>query len=278
MARVRGERSVGPRHILSLNWRHPAQSDWCRVVMTIDQWGSPSASTVRSESRPIWYRRETDGLRALAKPNSIRGDGHCRAAHEKIASDLANAIGFPVPPVVLWDRGQESLFCLSAAAFDAALPLSEFIQQGMVPEDLREALVPYIEWSRAFHWWISDQDRKAAHIMVNLEPRHGDASFAFIDHAFSMSKAWEEEPAADLTLEAMASADGTPYLSGLRRDPSAYKSAAEAIAALSEEQIKNTVLRVPPAFLSDSRKALMVRRLLQRRDALTTTARTAIGH
>lgn len=43
-----------------------------------------------------------DGLKAVAKPSVAHNDGVPRAAHEKIAADLAHHVGVPVPSVVLW--------------------------------------------------------------------------------------------------------------------------------------------------------------------------------
>src|SRR5690242_14723948 len=77
--------------------------EWFALVLTPDVW-TDKGPVGEGESASINVENQ-GGLRGIAKPGQPKVDGVRRAAHEKIAFDLAHMLELPIPPVVLWDRG-----------------------------------------------------------------------------------------------------------------------------------------------------------------------------
>jgi hypothetical protein len=74
--------------------------------MTSGSIEDPSAKVNRNRSA---LSTRLTGTMGVAKPGRpVASDMTCRAAHEKIAFDLAHRLDLPIPPVVLWgkDLGQ----------------------------------------------------------------------------------------------------------------------------------------------------------------------------
>jgi hypothetical protein len=98
---------------------------WVRMVDTRVAW-TPTGKTWGSESKPFMVSGA--GVLGIAKPGEVKGDGIARAAHEKIASDLAYHLDLPIPPVVLWRRlpcpaGAHPCCSISAIAYAQPLDL-----------------------------------------------------------------------------------------------------------------------------------------------------------
>src|SRR5262249_52271844 len=138
-----------------------------------------------SESTPFVAER-ADGLRGLAKPGSKKSDGIARAAHEKIASDLAYHLELPVPPVTLWDRGEgshaERYVAISAWAFPTVFSWDEATSRPRGGRGDGPGKWP-------FETWIGATDRKSDHALVS-KTTDGSLQLAFIDYAYSLSYVW----------------------------------------------------------------------------------------
>lgn len=140
---------------------------WAAEACTKDKWRvlGPFGAT---ESSPFRVSRDDDGLEGLAKPGVKKSDAIARAAHEKIASDLAYHLGLPVPPVILWDRGEdcesERYVSVSAWAFSPALSWQEV--QGQLTHAHKSQAAPIVSAVLAFETWISAEDRKSDHVLA----------------------------------------------------------------------------------------------------------------
>lgn len=88
-------------------------NDWHNRVLSDHQWSPESAPGSAGGIQQGYFVRSGD-IRAFAKPSQppspLLGPTYTDnpvAAHEKIAADLAFKLGLPIPPALLWDRGQQ---------------------------------------------------------------------------------------------------------------------------------------------------------------------------
>src|SRR5439155_20439222 len=120
---------------------------------------------------------------------------HCRAAHEKLAYDLAYVAALPVGAVVLWSDDMPAQYkrgrSISSWSFPNAMKWSEADRMGLISQGSKLGAGPIISMMRAFHTWIGDTDRKGDHILLDLDSPANDLRLAFIDHGHSMSLTWK---------------------------------------------------------------------------------------
>jgi hypothetical protein len=151
---------------------------WFDLVETDEEW-IDRGKIDEGESQAIRIESAvTPNLFAAAKPGE--GAGHtdtCRAAHEKLAFDLAHVLELPIPPVVLWPKDAPGKFprgrAISAWAYRQSLKWNEAQAQGIISEDLKNSAGPLVSAMRVFHTWISDTDRKSEHTQVNVDSEEG---------------------------------------------------------------------------------------------------------
>ena len=224
---------------------------WHEQIVTTDKWET-LGKWGTTEAAPFRVSRSADGLVGLAKPGVKKADGVPRAAHEKIASDLAYHLGLPVPPVVLWNRGEiadaERYVCISAWAFGQSLTWSEAKLTDAEMHDAAQAV-------SAFDAWISAQDRKDDHLLVNGEKTEERIQIASIDYAYSMSYGWKTS----------ADPDGQPRgFMPVDRHADAVRDIAEKIGSSDKAIIKEVVERIPNEYLSEERCRIIVGNLVRR--------------
>jgi hypothetical protein len=98
-------------------------AEWASHLEATDQW-TLGANVGRGEAGSFHITSDK-GYRAVCKP-AFAGDGTPRAAHELIASDLAQLLGLPVPPVCLWlNPATNERYAISAWAFEQAFTWDE---------------------------------------------------------------------------------------------------------------------------------------------------------
>ncbi len=233
--------------------------DWFGRVLTSDSWtvlgfvGEGESEAIRIEN--------PQGMLAIAKPGALKSDGHCRAAHEKLAFDLAHFLRLPIPPVVLWDRGeaeQNRYLSISAFAFPQCLKWDTAAGSGLITSALGASATHAVSAMRVFHTWISDSDRKSDHTLVDGTSEE-ELGLAFIDHAFSMSMVWKMVDAPDGACP--------PYMA-VPVDDAIMAAEADRIAAFPTEEITRLVSRVPDCFLPQAKREITLSNLLSRRSQL----------
>ena len=205
------------------------------------------------------------GTRGFAKPGPEKAnETHlCRAAHEKIAFDLAFLLELPVPRVVLWHQGVSSPFqrgrCISAEAFAESLSWKEADAKGLIPSVQKANAVPIFSAMRVFHVWITDLDRNLSQVRYDLRCEGNIPGIAFVDHSHSMSWYWSDNgPEAPLLKS-----------SSLENDlPETMASVADAVARLPAAKVERIVSRVGEPYLPPAVKSVILRELLDRKDKL----------
>jgi hypothetical protein len=221
---------------------------------------------------------QSDGLqgrRAYLKPRQPdAGRVFCRAAREKIASDLAAEVGVCVPPVVLARQfdvaGEENYVCVSLVMYPrqwswgqvrglladrGSTPIGMSVA-GLIPKSAAQGL--------AFDTWVGQTDH-ADHphnIILGLDPADElDRRLVFLDYAMAMGvkDAWANGGYAKC-----APAPFPAYmLQNLDR-----KALAETITVIEnvpEPRIRDIVGRIPASYLPQEKGAVIADGLVARR-------------
>jgi hypothetical protein len=143
-----------------MSYRCFAQADeaisdqWSRETSTTESWtlGGPIGSGESASSHVL----SSSGRRGAGKPAHAT-DGTPRAAHEKIASDLAYHLGLPVPAVCLWTNPTDGArYAVSVWAFSQALTWADMIPKLTAPFLQNAGKV--FSAARVFQTWIADSD------------------------------------------------------------------------------------------------------------------------
>jgi hypothetical protein len=237
---------------------------WFHVVETTDAW-TELGPVGEGESQSVRVSN-SNGVLGIAKPGPAKGkDKCCRAAHEKLAFDLAHTLGLPVPPVILWADGMPNNYVvgrsISAWAFPQTAKWDEANNQGIITEKLKDSAGPIVSAMQAFHTWISDTDRKSDHVQVDLDSAGDKLGLAFIDHAYSMSHVWK----------------GPDHKAGpcgkympAPESPTVIRETCNRIAAFPETQISQLVNRIPLTYLPEPQRGYILQNLISRKTRLQT--------
>jgi hypothetical protein len=228
--------------------------EWVQAPVSVDKWESLGKFGA-SESQP--FRVKRGALVGLAKPGHPHGDGHARAAHEKLVSDLAYELGLPVPPVVLWDPGDtfpERRVCISAWAFPQCLTWDEAARAGLITDTMKASASGVASAMVAFDTWISAQDRKADHVLVDASSKD-QLGLAFIDYSFALSYTWKGENDG---------AGRAPAFLPVPLDDDAIRHTVARIAKFPDARVRELVTRIPDHYLLPAQRAVILLNLLSR--------------
>jgi hypothetical protein len=88
------------------------REDWFASPETRDDTWVNEGAIGEGESQSIRVRNTIDGMMGVAKPGPALGaqGDHCRAAHERLAFDLAYLAALPVAAVILWPQDMPSIY------------------------------------------------------------------------------------------------------------------------------------------------------------------------
>jgi hypothetical protein len=232
--------------------------DWSAKAEAVDEWtlGAPIG---RGEAGSVHATSNKGRLGACKL--AFQGDMP-RGAHERIAADIARALGLPVPPVCLWVNPVTAIaYSISAWAFAQALTWGEMKNQ--LSAVFMQNVAATFSAARVFHTWIGDTDHNNndGNVVVDVTATEQAPGFAFIDHAFSMSytNGFDSAPLAVVP---------PSYIPAPQLDALATAGMVRAINDLAPDFIDNTVTRIPTAFLPQARGQAIIRGLMKRRTEL----------
>jgi hypothetical protein len=234
-------------------------SIWSTSATTTNVWRA-TGRTWPTNSQPFEVVNENN-LRGVAKPGAVLTDHCLRAAHEKIVSDLAFALGLPVPPVILWDRGEGHVGDRNCAISAIAFP--KFVEWHIAFPTLTPAQKELARYSagamRAFDTWVAASDRKSDHVLVEDDGDHSKLGLAQIDYAFALSYELGIGPGRK-------GIDPRPaFPASVGFDPVAGAKVADAILALDERYIAEIVNRVPIGYFIGNAREVIISALISRR-------------
>lgn len=236
---------------------------FANIEVAPDEW-KELGPVGEGESQSLKVEHIPSGLIGVAKPGPpVGANDVCRAAHEKLAFDLAHVLDLPVPPVILWAKEMPGKYvrgrAISAWAFKQAMKWDHAAAKGLISIAAKDSVSPVASKMRVFHTWISDTDRKSDHTQVDAEYAGGELGVAFIDHAYSMSWVWKSPN--------HASGPCPPYMPAPeQRD--VMVTACDEIAALAEGDVRRLVDRIPQTYLPDPHKGNILSNLLARKGNL----------
>jgi len=232
---------------------------WRHQVLTTSSWAQVGDPVPGAESEPFFVR-STDGFAGLAKPGTSEPPvrHHPRAAHEKIAADLAYELGLPVPPVILWQRGRQSM-SISGLAFPRALPW------GAIPPSLRGQLLPRLSAVASamatFDSWLANMDRQNDGNLLLSEDDSVTPPIlrvAYLDFANSMAYRWAQKERWKLDDAVACYPDSVPL------DGTSLRAAIQEIEKFPHTTIEEIVTRIPEEFLSVPHRTTILEGLLHR--------------
>ena len=224
-----------------------------------------------SDSSPF-DMRDNDNLRGKAKPGHL-DPSVSRAAHEKIAADLAAMLDLPIPPATLYrlpepvpdcprkKRSGDPNICILAWAFPACDEWRH-LQSQFTEAHLASAVDPCSAmW--VFDSWISADDRDGSkHIVVDANLGPGPLRLAFIDYAFSLSRTWERS-GSDIG----AAAWQMPMPAD-QRDRGIVDNIVDRISSLDDGAVEEVVKRIDADWLPEARSAVIISNLLSRKSKI----------
>jgi hypothetical protein len=245
-------------------------AEWRRTAVDPESWKATAGERPGGEAEGFFVERGE--LRGYLKPSKADANvaGHPRAAHEKIAADLAFDLGLPVPPAVLVDgvacggRTREAVVSLvlypeiQKWAQATATTASTAVAHGV----LRSTVTI---WSGiiAFDAWLANSDRNNDTNLLIGTDIHSEQRVSepiFCDFANCMIHSnWTGEGGRDVALPPML-----PVMSDFYDRGSALAT-AERIAGFRVETIQEIVHRIPDPYLQPTHKAAIVTCLSERR-------------
>lgn len=211
------------------------------------------------------------GRRCYMKPR-IK-DRHCRAAREKIASDLAHDLDVAVPPVLLAyrrDAGHEEEHVMvslimypTQASWDQASRLMG--RSDPVGAAIRGALPLAAGRAWAFDTWLGqrDHDGTVAHnIIFGYDPAEwSKGALVFLDYAFSCGHLGRWADGKDSDCEVA----GFPPALSAHASKDAIGETIDRIETVTDADLEVIVSRIPVSHMDSDTKGLVVEGLKKRR-------------
>lgn len=232
---------------------------WAGTTGTAEAWtlGSP-IGTGESGS---YHVTSAAGRRGACKP-AFASDTTARAAHEKIAADLAHSLKLSVPACCLWtDQATGKQYSISMWAFSQADTWGQVLPT--LSRTFLTNAAPAFAAARVFHTWIADHDHAGhgGNVVVDLTSSEDKPGVAFIDHAFSLSRVpgFDSHPVAPLAIH---------YIPPDLEDRGAIQQMCQYINDLEDTMIEGIVRRVPAEFLPLDKADVIIKGLLRRRQEL----------
>jgi hypothetical protein len=213
----------------------------------------------------------------FAKPgrNQPPVSEHPRAAHEKIAADLAFELGLPVPPAVLWERkgvvsGQERYVSVSALPFERPASWRDVLR---LPAEAAR-LLPKLELAASamapFDSWLGNGDRvNAGNLVLQEDPSNGDPQVTYLDFANALSRAWLPHQTWPTVMAIHC------YPLGGAANLAVMSQVVDRIEHLDTRIIEEVVNRVPQGFSSNPCREVIVKGLLHRQRCLRMAMKKA---
>jgi hypothetical protein len=249
--------------------------DWRARIESEDEWAATSAPGPATGGESAGYLVSCGPVNAYCKPSMTDASPVPvpRAAHEKIASDLAQDLELPVPPAVLlrWGtppHGNQSLVVCTLIPFHPAYKwdVARAVPglEATLKFDARFAASAMIP----FDTWLGNTDRlNGGNLIVNqaTAAAGGKLQFAYLDFAYSMSKEWRPD-------FRIVTPVGVYPTEPAHIDVMTMEWVISAIENMPDETIRLVVTRVPEVFLPRPAAQLIIDGLIYRksriRDAL----------
>jgi hypothetical protein len=245
------------------------RSKWSQCAIAPNHEWVRAGQNEQTDSKPFDIKDQL-GNQGKAKPGCVLPDVS-RAAHEKIASDLAALLDLPVPPVTLYELpgplpacvhtklAGDPHICVSAWAFSSCDAWSK--HASVITEEEKASTIIPLSAIWVFDSWVSAIDRHyGKHILVSPTGTP-PLKIACVDYAFSLSRSWA--PGASL-----GAAGWEMPFEVAKRDAPTVEATANRIAATQNDVIEGIVNRIGTGWLPADRSTLILKNLRERRDRI----------
>jgi hypothetical protein len=237
--------------------------------------GNPGAAGGQAQG----YFVTSGPANAFAKP-SQRDPSVPRAAHEKIAADLAFDLELPLPPAILhsWDDpppvGTERFVALSLRPFLSVFPWRQVTAipglDAQFKLELRETASTLV----AFDTWVDNRDRiNDGNLLVSkiaADPTL-PLQVAYIDYSFSMLYGWRTGNYRTVTPIGIYPTDQKDA------DVRSVEDGLDRIEKLPDQTVRDIVTRIDDSFLTPADRDLIVDGLLYRKSHVRASLRPIYG-
>lgn len=261
--------------------------DWRSQARSPHTWKPCADQTGVKTGEAGGYKVEADGFDRVCylKPANAHGDEatHCRAAREKIASDLSYDLGLGLPPAQLTIRDAPPPGCtphvvISLLQYSKQWPWSAIkavpVDESPTGAALAQALSrcsPLL----AFDTWTDQQDHNdhPDNIVWGYDPSHlGASAIIFLDYANSMGfgGSWAAGGWQNVTKP-----QWMPLMLQ-HLNAALLRQTVERIENFEEAAIRDIVNRVPDDYLSQAHKTTVLDGLLGRRGLIRNVLKTEL--
>jgi hypothetical protein len=220
---------------------------------------------------------EVTGFAKPSKQSNEPADAPPRAAHEKIASDLAFDLQLPIPPAILWRRqvassDQETLCAISLVPFQPAHKWQHVEATPLARDRIAGMMSSSASSMSVFDTWVDNRDRaNGGNLLVTEDLTTGSVHWAYIDYAYSLTYSWGKG-----TVPTVAGCcERYPVQTAVDHD--AINRTVQAIEMLQEDTIRSIVNRLTPDFFDAAPGSVITDGLLRRRAGLRNALRQVYG-
>jgi hypothetical protein len=253
---------------------------WRNDLFSTDQWDKVRDQTF-DPGESLGFRVKQDSVHGYLKPTKLCDEKNPRAAHEKIAADLAADLGLPVPPVLLYRRpnapmGEENRCCVSLLMYpDRQYPWGFIFRpdntvrtdvQAIVGNDTAAWLAGY-SGMHVFHLWVGQVDGNyGSNVILGVDPERTPTNeLLFIDYATALN----QENAWGATKDKQKlSMVPIPEVFRAALSKTLLKEAADKIAMLPSETVTRIVGRIPADYMTEAHKKIVQSVLIARQSAI----------
>jgi hypothetical protein len=254
--------------------------DWRTNVESPDEWTATTApGALLGESQG--YLVTCGAINAYVKPSKKDKSALPvpRAAHEKIAADLAQDLGLPVAPAILkrWaapPHGDETCAVCVLVPFHPSHKWDAVKAVPGLEATLKQGLRIAASSMVAFDTWLGNTDRaNGGNVLVNqvtAGPGPAKLNVAYLDFSYSMSHAWRPD-FRTVTPVGVYPTD-PPHI-----DRITVEWVVSSIEGLSEETIRTVVSRIPVDFLPVAAATVITDGLLYRQSRVRDALKSILG-
>jgi hypothetical protein len=270
--RVAGLRSYSPDvEALATVWRSRCETqgdEWRETSKAGDAGGEASGYFVTSGT-----------VNGYAKPSKIDAS-YPRAAHEKIAADLAFELGLPLPPVLLhrWPsvppQGDQPFVAISLMPFLNAHKWQLIVAIPAVADQMKLELKPVASALVPFDTWLDNGDRpNPGNLIVSKDAADPTKPLrvAYIDYSNSMFCEWRSRPFTDIPPRPIYPTDQKDA------DAKVLEDMLKRIEALGQDTIKGIVDRIPDDFAPPTTRSQIFNGLLHRQSRVRLALKAVYG-
>lgn len=256
-------------------------ADWRKRCETAgDEWKLTSITgEVHGEAAGYFVTSGT--VNGYAKPSKIDNSANSwpRAAHEKIAANLAFEVGLPLPPVLLhrWSKppkGDQPLVAISLQPF---LNVHKWKAVEAVPavcQQMKLELKPIASALVPFDTWLDNSDRPNNGNLIVSKDSSDPAiplRLAYIDYANSMLCVWRNTPSTQLAARPIYPTDQKDA------DVAIMEESLKRIEGIGDTVIQDIVAQIPDDFATPDQKKVIVVGLLHRKSRVRAVLKPIYG-